>query len=135
MDNSKRIALSLFALRLSVFIVMFMWTMDKFIRPRHAAQIFEKFYYIPIMLNVSTVFYILGALEILLLFAFLFGIRKRLTYGLVFILHGVSTVCSYNQYFDPFVGPNLLFFAAWPMLAAAFTLYLCRDLDRIMVFK
>jgi hypothetical protein len=46
---------------------------------------------------------------------------------LVFVLHGISTLSSYRQYLDPF--DNLLFFAAWPMLAACFALYSLRDLD------
>jgi hypothetical protein len=45
--------------------------------------------------------------------------------GLIF--HAISTLASYRQYLAPF--DNLLFFAAWPMLAACFTLYLLRDLD------
>jgi hypothetical protein len=42
----------------------------------------------------------------------------------------VSTFSSYKQYLAPFEGPNLLFFAAWPMLAACFTLFLLRDQDK-----
>lgn len=42
----------------------------------------------------------------------------------VLLLHGISTLSSYRQYLDPF--NNLLFFAAWPMLAACFALYLLR---------
>jgi putative oxidoreductase len=41
----------------------------------------------------------------------------------------VSTFSSFRQYFDPF--ENLLFFAAWPMLAAIYALYSLRDLDII----
>ena len=55
------------------------------------------------------------------------GYQKRISYGGVFVLHAVSTFSSYRQYLAPF--SNLLFFAAWPMLAACFTLYLLRDLD------
>jgi putative oxidoreductase len=43
------------------------------------------------------------------------------------VLHGISTLSSYRQYLDPF--DNLLFFAAWPMLAACVALFLLRDLD------
>jgi hypothetical protein len=62
-----------------------------------------------------------------LILAFVAGVQKRLTYGLVFVLHGISTLSSYRQYLDPF--DNLLFFAAWPMLAACCALYSLRDLD------
>jgi hypothetical protein len=33
------------------------------------------------------------------------------------------------QYLNPWEPNNLLFFAAWPMLAACFSLYLLRELD------
>ncbi len=31
-------------LRLSIFIVMFMWTFDKFVRPDHVASVFANYY-------------------------------------------------------------------------------------------
>jgi len=124
-DVQSRLQWSLLSLRLGVFIVMIMWTLDKFVNPGHSARIFEHFYGI----NGSTdvVAYVLGALQLILMLAFLAGIKKRITYGVVFIMHGLSTLSSYNQYIDGF--NNLLFFAAWPMWAACFVLYLLRDQD------
>lgn len=40
---------------------------------------------------------------------------------------------SYRQHLAPF--GHLLFFAAWPMLAACFALYALRDLDTLWVFQ
>ena len=54
---------------------------------------------------------------------------KQFTYGTVLLLHGVSTLASFRLYLTPFEDPSLLFFAAWPMLAACFALYYLRDLD------
>lgn len=71
--------------------------------------------------------YIIGGLQLLLVLAFLAGIKKRITYGVIFVMHGMSTLSSYNQYLDGF--NHLLFFAAWPMWAACFALYLLRDQD------
>ena len=124
-DVQSRLQWSLLSLRLGVFIVMIMWTLDKFVNPGHSARIFEHFYGI----NGSTdvVAYVLGALQLILMLAFLAGIKKRITYGVVFIMHGLSTLSSYNQYIYGF--NNLLFFAAWPMWAACFALYLLRDQD------
>ena len=65
----------------------------------------------------------------MLLIAFVAGAWRRFSYGAVFTLHAISTVSSYKQYLDPFEGPNLLFFAAWPMLTACLGLYLLRDED------
>ena len=129
-DHDKRLQLSLLLLRLSVFLVMFMWTIDKFINPGHAAAVYEKFYYIPGL--DSAVMYALGGIEIILLLLFLAGYQKKYTYGAVLLLHAVSTFSSFKQYLAPFEGPSLLFFAAWPMLAACFALFLLRDQDKML---
>jgi putative oxidoreductase len=122
-----RVRLPLFLLRIGVFVVMLMWTLDKFARPGHAAGIFKKFYSID---GISpNMLYVVGAAELLLLVGFVTGTAKRYTYGLVLLLHAISTLASYQQYLAPF--DNLLFFAAWPMLAACIALYLLRDLDTL----
>ena len=76
--------------------------------------------------------YAIGAIEIIILLLFLVGYKKKYAYGAVLILHAVSTFSSFKQYLVPFEGPNLLFFAAVPMLAACFTLFLLRDQDKIL---
>ncbi len=127
----KRIAISLFGLRLSIFLVMLMWTIDKFLNPAHAAAVYAKFYGIGGL--DSGVMATLGAMEIALLLLFVAGVQKLYTYGAVLLLHGVSTLSSFNQYLAPFDGANLLFFAPWPMLAACGALFLLRDQDRLLV--
>lgn len=122
--NSDRIPMALFLLRISIFLVMFMWTIDKFINPAHSAKVYEGFYFISLGQNA---FYIIGAIEMVILAVFLMGYQKKYSYGAVLIFHAVSTLSAYAKYFSPF--DNLLFFAAWPMLAACFALYTLRDLD------
>ncbi|MEL0658801.1 hypothetical protein V6255_06550 [Psychromonas arctica] len=122
---TDRLQNSLLALRLGVFIVMFIWTMDKFVNPAHSIGVFDKFYGIGGSSHMIT--YLLGALQLLLVLAFVTGIKKRFTYGLIFLMHGGSTLSAFAKYADPF--NSLLFFAAWPMWAACFALYLLRDAD------
>jgi len=129
--QTKRLKWSLFLLRVGVFIVMLMWTLDKFIHPAHSAKIFESFYGMAGWSN--TVFLIIGILELLLILVFVIGGWKRLTYGLVLLIHSVSTLSAFSQYLDPF--KHLLFFAAWPMLAACITLYLLRDEDNFLTIE
>lgn len=122
--EKSRIEWSLFLLRLGVFVVMLAWTLDKFLSPDHAAKVYERFYFIgglgpSIMIGI-------GLVELIIIVLFMAGLYKRLTYGFVLAIHSVSTLSSWKQYF---VEPNLLFFAAWPMLAACITLYLLRDMD------
>jgi hypothetical protein len=131
MNHPRRLALSLLLLRLGIFLVMLIWTVDKFVRPDHAIGVFASFYGIDGLDAQLT--YVLGALELGLLLAFVAGLARRWSYGLVMVLHGVSTVSSWSQYLQPFEGPNLLFFAAWPMLAACVALYLLRDADAYTV--
>ncbi|WP_413692457.1 hypothetical protein [Psychromonas sp. KJ10-2] len=121
---TDRLQTSLFALRLGVFIVMFVWTMDKFVNPGHSVVVFEKYYGLG---SSDLISYLIGALQLLLVLAFVAGIKKRFTYGLIFLMHGGSTLSAFAKYADPF--NSLLFFAAWPMWAACFALYLLRDAD------
>jgi len=131
--SDRRIPVVLFLLRLSIFIVMFMWTLDKFVRPDHAASVFANYYSVGGLTRAVAL--TIGALEIALLVAFILGVAKRWTYGTVLVLHGISTLASYKHYAAPFEGPNLLFFAAWPMLAACVSLYLLRDFDTLGVVR
>ncbi len=130
MNTNNRLPLALFLLRLGVFIVMFIWTIDKFVRPEHSAAVYANFYLIGGL--SSTLSYLIGSVEIAILAGFLLGFQKRFTYSAVLLLHGISTLSSYKQYIFPFEGVNLLFFAAWPMLAACFALYYLRDQDTMM---
>ena len=129
MPKNDRLPRALLLLRLGVFVVMFIWTIDKFVRPEHTAKIFANFYFIGGLGNLPV--YLIGAVEMAILLGFLAGFKKRFTYGFVLLLHGISTLSAFKQYINPFEGPNLLFFAAWPMLAACFALYTLRDLDTL----
>ena len=110
MDTRKRLAWALCILRLSVFLVMLMWTLDKFLRPEHAAGVYVHFYSVS-GLGAST-FYVLGAMELLLLIAFVTGYAQRLAYGAVLALHAASTLSSWQQYLHPYEDINLLFFGS-----------------------
>jgi putative oxidoreductase len=122
----ERIRWALLALRLGVFLVMLMWTLDKFVQPEHAAGVFAGFYGLEGL--TAPIMYVVGVVELVIVVGFVLGIAKRFTYGAVLLFHTVSTLSSFRMYlgFD-----NLLFFAAWPMLAACFALYLLRDQDSL----
>jgi putative oxidoreductase len=127
MNTEKRLPLALLLLRLSVFVVLFVWTIDKFIEPQHASKIMAAFYSITGVGDV--LIYLFGAIELAIILAFVLGFAKRWSYGLVLLLHAISTLASYQKYLNPFQSPNLLFFAALPMLTACFVLYYLRDAD------
>jgi len=54
------------------------------------------------------------------------------TYGAILAMHTVSTLSAFHMYLDPWGPKNLLFFAAWPMLAAIYSLYILRDEDTLL---
>ena len=129
-DLISKLPQALLALRVSVFVVMLVWTLDKFINPAHSSAVFKKFYLID---GVSELILIgIGVVELLIIVCFVAGAFKRWTYGLVLLLHTISTLSAWALYIDTF--KNLLFFAAWPMLAACWTLYVLRDADVLLAF-
>jgi putative oxidoreductase len=130
LDNRNRVGVALLVLRVTVFLVMLIWTIDKFVRPDHAASVYEHFYFLRGL--GPAIIYSIGIAELLLLTGFVIGFAPRVTYGLVLLLHAVSTFSTFRQYLHPFEGSNILFFAAWPMLGACFTLYYLRDLDTLL---
>ena len=130
---NRRIPVALLLLRLSVFLVMLMWTLDKFVKPEHAAAVFAKFYFISGLSH--PIVYGIGVVQLTIIVGFLLGFQKRFTYGAVLVLHSISTFSSFKQYFAPYENVNLLFFAAWPMLAACFTLFYLNDLDTLWTIQ
>lgn len=70
----RSLPISLLLLRVSVFVVFLMWTLDKLVQPEHAAQVFATFY------NLQGVgedlFYVIGALQMILIIAFVLGVLK-----------------------------------------------------------
>ncbi len=133
MKPEDRLPLALFFLRFGVFIVFFIWTIDKLLRPEHAASIFERYYFLSGLGREAA--YLIGAVEMLLILGFVLGLAKRYTYGTVLVLHAISTLAAFAKYVAPFEAHNLLYFAAWPMLAACFALYVLRASDTLWIIS
>ncbi|MCO8121521.1 hypothetical protein NHH03_07225 [Stieleria sp. TO1_6] len=126
-ELQKPLATTLLLLRLGVALVFFMWTLDKLLNPEHAASIFERYYQMPGLGSALMVG--LGVAQMILVVAFATGTFRTVSYGLITILHAISTASCYQQYMNPWEKPNLLFFAAFPMLAACIGLWLLRRWD------
>lgn len=128
MASYTKLQFSLFLMRITVFVVMFMWALDKFVNPGHAAAVWANYYFVKGL--PAPVLYGVAVLQMVVYSGFLLGVRKTLCYGLVLLMHAGSTFLSYNAYLNPWQG-HLLFFAALPMLAACYALYVMRDSDTI----
>lgn len=94
--------------------------------------VYKAFYFLPPL--SGPIFIILGIAEMILIFACLFGIKKRLTYGAVLLFQFVSTVSCFRQYLAPFEQINILLYAGSPLLAACFALYVLRDHDELFAW-
>ena len=123
--------ISLLFLRLGVAIVMGFWTFDKIINPDHAGAVFKNFYGMGAIGDQALLG--IGLIQALIVLAFTAGVFKTFSYGAVLLMHTVSTLSSWRQYLEPF--ENLLFLAAWPMLAACVTLVLLRDHDGLLALS
>jgi putative oxidoreductase len=75
LKSNKELPLSLLLLRLGVFIVMFMWTLDKFVNLGHTAAVMKK--------------------------NFIFGYKKKWTYGIVLVLHASFTLSFLGNIWAP----------------------------------
>ncbi len=126
-----RLSWALLLLRCGVGLVFFMWTLDKFLNPEHAALVWEKYYMMKGLGNELV--FAIGIVQMLLVVMFVTGTWRTVSYALITGLHTVSTLSAYKQYMNPWEKPNLLFYAAWPMLAACVALWLLRDYDRFTV--
>ena len=128
---TRKLEISLLARRVSVAAVMLIWAVDKLVRPEHSGSVFAGFYGMPGVGEGIVVG--LGVVQLLLVLAFLAGVARTWTYGAILLLHAASTFVSWRPYLAPYEGPNIQFFAAWPLLAACLTLFLLRDQDRLWV--
>jgi len=75
---------------------------------------------------------ITGVLMLALLVAFLIGFKKKISYLLVLILHGIGTMMTIPSLIPGLEGYNQLFLAAVPALGAMLLLYCLRDEDTML---
>jgi hypothetical protein len=69
--ESRRIAIALLVLRFTIFFVMLIWTIDKFVRAAHAGSVYEHFYFLPGF--GGTMIFAIGVTELLLLVGLAFA--------------------------------------------------------------
>ena len=144
MASVERVPVAMLVLRLGVFVVMAIFTIDKLFTVERAIGALQEFSLHPLIFLTNFAFiggltkpvmYAAGVIELAIIVGFLLGFKKRITYGAVLLFHAISTISTYQKYVTPFEGVHLLYFAAWPMLAASFALYYLRDLDTKWVIE
>ena len=123
--------LPLFLTRLSIFYFMLPWQVMRFTNPEQINNIANTYYHqdagIPAILNT-----VIGVFWIILLLAFVTGFKKRISYGLMFVLHVGAILLSIQAYIWGLDSFRQIFLAAIPAAAAMGLLYLLRDEDTFL---
>lgn len=121
-------ALPLLIQRIALSAFFSVWVLDKFINPEHTAKVFSNFYGIDLALNLT---WVVGAVQAVILIAFLLGFMKTYSYILMFAMHAVSTLSTYKSLINPYgnEGSGMLFWAAVPVLAAFWLQFALRKSD------
>jgi len=126
----SNIKIPLFFTRLSIAYFLLPWVLMRFVKPENAKGIAAKYYKISSMPEIATT--IIGVLWVLLLVAFVAGFKKRISYGLVLIIHTVGTLWTLPYLIVGTGTANLLFFAAIPVIGAMWLLYALREHDTFL---
>lgn len=127
---TDKIKLPLFATRIFIFLFLLPWVLMRFSKPESAKGIASKYYKISSMPDIAVT--ITGVLFALLLLAFLFGFKKRISYLAILVIHALGTIMTIPYLIPGTEKFNILFMAAVPTVGAMWLLYALRDHDTIM---
>lgn len=131
-ESERRIAQALLVLRLTLAIFLFQWGMEKFLHPEYTQGIGKAFYGIEIGNSLA---YGIGTVQLIIVACLVLGLFKRIAYGAVTLMHGITVLVSYKQLLDPYGVASgkpyyHLFVASVPVLGAFILLYMLRGYDR-----
>ena len=132
MSRAEPQQVALLILRVSLAAFFLVWSVEKILAPELALRVFQTFYFS----SPSTEILIaLGVLQTAIVLAFLAGLFKTWTYGLLLAMHAVSTASSWERLINPYEPPNHLFWAAIPVLGALLALFLLRRRDNLLTLS
>lgn len=120
----------LFLTRISIVAFFLPWQLMRFTKPDSIAGIAKKYYKISSVPEIAST--VTGVLMMALLLAFLVGFKKKISYGLVMILHGLGTLMTLPNLIPGLEGYNQLFLAAIPTFFAMLLLFCLRDQDTLL---
>lgn len=133
MTMQGKLKLSLAILRYTVGAFFAVWVIEKFVKPESTQGIWKAFYFVSdLPLEAS---YVIGVVQAVILICFVLGLFKFWSYGLILIMHALSTASTWAQLADPYSGGNHLFWAAVPALGALIALFILRDEDTLGTVK
>lgn len=125
-ELERRLPPALAILRITLGVFFLLWAVEKLVLPDVNVAIWEKFYNIPLAVNLS---YVIGVVNGLMSIALIVGFKRTFTYGYWTIFHSISVLATWSYLIKPFGGPNHLFLAGVPVVAAMLALFILRDWD------
>lgn len=129
MTDDKKLQIGLLSIRLAVSAFFLVWTLQKILMPEMAQRVFQTFYFSAPSVEQLV---ITGIAQLAIVLAFAAGLFRFWTYGALLLMHALSTLSTYERLANPYESPNALFWAAVPVLAAMFALFLLRSQDRLL---
>ena len=130
--QDRQLEISLAIVRLSTAFFLSIWAIDKIIGAPSAIKTFSKYY---MTMDSTAVIIAIGVAQLIIFLLFAGGMFKTFTYGAVLLMHTGSVLASIPRYMDPLARPNILFWAAIPVLGAIIMLFILRDRDRSLTLS
>jgi len=131
----KHLKPALLVTRLFIAYFMLMWALDRFSAPDHADKVASSFYKIGSFSLSAVPPQITGTFLLAVIFLFVIGFKKRFSYGLVMVIHGLGTLFTIKNlvpFSDSF---TLIFLASLPTLGAMILLFIMRREDTLLSLK
>ena len=125
-ELERRLDLALAILRITLGIFFLIWAVEKLVMPEANAAIWEKFFKIPLAVNLS---YPIGIVNGLMALALIAGFIRTFTYGYWTLFHFISVASTWSYLIKPFGSPNHLFLAGVPIVSAMLALFILREYD------
>ena len=128
---------TLFALRLSLGLLMVVWGADKLANPAHGVAVAEHFYHG--VLGAPALMPALGVAQIALGLLVVAGVLRRVAYPVLAAVTGATLLGVWRSVLDPWgwwlEGANALFFPSLIIFAGALVLLAFRDEDRLVLAR
>lgn len=122
--------LPLFITRILIAYFLSPWVLMRFTSPEAAKGIAGKYYQVSNLPDIANT--AIGVLWVVLLVAFVIGFKKRISYGLVALFHGIGTAFTIPYLIPGMENFAIIFLAALPTFCAMVLLYILRDHDTLL---
>jgi len=125
----KNLPLGLLITRISIVLFLLPWVIGKFTQPESTIGLFKKYYFVEALPQIGA--WVVAGIWAATLLAFALGIKKRISYALVALFHGLAVASTIPNMIPGSENFRILFLAGIPTLAAMILLYILRDHDTI----